>query len=64
MPLSQYVYFALISSRTTAQEITAWLGIEPDETTVRGSRRADSPTLPVTHRWKVVCREPGLRLTS
>ncbi|MEU6493855.1 DUF4279 domain-containing protein [Streptomyces sp. NPDC046984] len=60
MPLRQYVYFALSSSRTTAQEMTAWLGIEPDETTVRGSRRADSPPLPVTHRWKVVCREPGL----
>ncbi|MEU1196819.1 DUF4279 domain-containing protein [Streptomyces sp. NPDC005813] len=62
MPLHQYVYFALTSNSTTAQEITAWLGIEPDETTVRGSRRTGPPTLPASHRWKIVCRDPGLRV--
>ncbi|MFD9461971.1 DUF4279 domain-containing protein [Streptomyces sp. NPDC060027] len=62
MPLRQYAYFALTSHRTSAQEITAWLGIEPDETTVRGSRSAESPTVPVAHRWKIVCRDPGLRV--
>ncbi|MCX5008846.1 DUF4279 domain-containing protein [Streptomyces sp. NBC_00638] len=62
MPLRQYVYFALTSHRTSAQQITEWLGIEPDETTVRGSRSAESPTVPVAHRWKIVCRDPGLRV--
>ncbi|GGY88774.1 DUF4279 domain-containing protein [Streptomyces avidinii] len=61
MPLDQYVYFALSSERTSAQEMTALLGIEPDETTVRGSRRTE-PAIPVCHSWKVVCREPGLRV--
>ncbi|MGW7366060.1 DUF4279 domain-containing protein [Streptomyces sp. NPDC054841] len=61
MPLDQYVYFALSSERTTAQEMTALLRIEPDETTVRASRCAE-PVRPVLHRWKVVCREPGRRV--
>jgi hypothetical protein len=42
--------------------MTAILGFEPDETTVRGSRRTEPEAIPVTHRWKVVCREPGLRV--
>jgi hypothetical protein len=57
--ISQYVYFALRSERTTAHEMTAQLGLEPDEIGVRGSRRADPPR-PVCHTWKVVCRERGL----
>lgn len=61
MPLDQYVYFALSSERTTAQEMTGLLGIQPDETKVRGSRIVQ-PAIPVCHRWKVVCREPGLRV--
>ncbi|WP_406290135.1 DUF4279 domain-containing protein [Embleya sp. NBC_00896] len=61
MPLHQYVYFALRSERTSAHEMTAALGIEPDETTVRGSRIAE-PAIPVCHGWKIVCREPGLRV--
>ncbi|MEV5711705.1 DUF4279 domain-containing protein [Actinoallomurus sp. NPDC052274] len=42
-----------------ATEITARLGIEPDEVTVRGSRLARPPR-PVAHEWRVVCRKPGL----
>jgi hypothetical protein len=38
------------------------LGLEPDETTVRDSRRTESKAIPVQHRWKIVCREPGLRV--
>ncbi|MFI6979138.1 DUF4279 domain-containing protein [Embleya sp. NPDC050154] len=62
MPVNQYVYFALSSRYTTAAEMTAILGLEPDETTVRGSRTTDPKAIPVLHRWKVVCREPGLRV--
>ncbi|MFD7229563.1 DUF4279 domain-containing protein [Streptomyces sp. NPDC059881] len=61
MPLNQYVYFALSSEHTTAQEMAAVLGIEPDETTVRASRVAEPP-MPVCHRWKIACRAPGLRV--
>ncbi|MFI1973709.1 DUF4279 domain-containing protein [Streptomyces wedmorensis] len=61
MPLDQYVYFALSSARTTAQEMTAALGVQPDETKVRGSRIAQ-PAIPGCHAWKIVCREPGLRV--
>ncbi|WP_328426277.1 DUF4279 domain-containing protein [Micromonospora sp. NBC_00389] len=57
--ISQYAYFALSSHRVSAAEITARLGIEPDEISVRGSRHAN-PARPASHRWKVVCRRPGL----
>ena len=60
MPISQYVYFALSSRDTSAAEMTAILGIEPDEISVSGSRIANPRSIPVLHRWKVVCREPGL----
>lgn len=58
MRVLQYVYFALASTRMPAVEITARLGIEPDEVTVRGSRQAEPPH-PAAHKWRVVCREPG-----
>ncbi|MGN9915747.1 DUF4279 domain-containing protein [Micromonospora palomenae] len=59
MIISQYAYFALSSNRVSAAEITARLGVEPDEIVVRGSRRA-SPVRPASHRWKITCRKPGL----
>lgn len=62
MPVNQYVYFALSSCGTSATDIAAILGLEPDETTVRGSRIAAPKPIPVLHRWKIVCREPGLRV--
>lgn len=60
--MSQYVYFALSSKTTTAQEITAFLGMKPDEVTVRGSRLTEPVVRPVLHRWKIVCRDSGLRV--
>jgi hypothetical protein len=59
---TQYVYFALSSERTTADEITRLLGIEPDETKVRASRSTSPVTVPACHRWKIVCRDRGLRV--
>jgi hypothetical protein len=59
MRIRQYAYFALFSRLTSAEQITARLGIEPDEITVRGSRRAE-PAIPVNHSWDIVCREPDL----
>ncbi|MFI1522619.1 DUF4279 domain-containing protein [Kitasatospora cineracea] len=60
MLIRQYAYFGLSSLTMSAAEMTAVLGIEPDEITVRGSRSTGRRVLPVLHRWKVVCREPGL----
>ncbi|MEV1018147.1 DUF4279 domain-containing protein [Micromonospora sp. NPDC049801] len=59
MLVSQYAYLALSSVRVSAAEITSRLGIKPDEVLVRGSRQAD-PVRPTAHRWKIVCRKPGL----
>ncbi len=60
MSLTQYVYFAVSSVGTTADEITQLLGVEPDEVTVRGSLTSSPDTIPFCHCWKIVCREPGL----
>lgn len=60
MPVRQYVHFALFSCETTAAETAAILGLEPDETSVRGSRIPEPNAIPVTHRWMITCREPGL----
>ncbi|MFB7373447.1 DUF4279 domain-containing protein [Streptomyces sp. NPDC056222] len=63
IPLNQYVYFALRSRCITPQEITEALGIEPDETRVHNPRRLPvDPARPFFQSWKVVCREPGLRV--
>ncbi|MFI1067919.1 DUF4279 domain-containing protein [Streptomyces spororaveus] len=62
MSLTQYVYFAISSVGTTADEITQLLGVEPDEVTVRGSLTTSPRIIPFCHCWKVFCREPGLRV--
>lgn len=59
MRIRQYVYFELFSRTTTAQQMTDRLSLSPDEISVMGSRRSD-PAIPVTHAWRLVCREPGL----
>jgi hypothetical protein len=56
--ISQYAYFAVGSARMPAAEIAARIGIDPDETVVRGSRHAH-PARPARHVWRVVCRTPG-----
>ncbi|WFE30990.1 DUF4279 domain-containing protein [Micromonospora sp. WMMD975] len=60
MLISQYAYFALKSTSMTASEITARLGIEPDEAVIRGSRRPADPVIPAAHCWRVVCRTSGM----
>ncbi|MFC7619479.1 DUF4279 domain-containing protein [Microlunatus sp. GCM10028923] len=61
MRIRQYVYLALTSSKLSASQIGQRIGLEPDEVGVLGSRRADPPR-PPRHTWKLVCREPGLRV--
>lgn len=60
MSLTQYVYFAIASVGTTADEITQLLGMEPDKVTVRGSLTTSPPITPFCHCWKIRCCEPGL----
>ncbi|MFJ9775753.1 DUF4279 domain-containing protein [Kitasatospora sp. NPDC101157] len=60
MPLRQYVYFALFSPHVSADEMTSQLAIAPDEVSVRGSRITGPEAIPVSHSWKVVCRDPDL----
>lgn len=60
MFINQYVYFALSSLTMSAADMTAVLRIEPDEITIRGSRFTEPKAVPTLHRWKIVCREPGL----
>ncbi|MDJ0464509.1 DUF4279 domain-containing protein [Streptomyces sp. H27-C3] len=59
MHLDQYVYFALYSKETTADAMTARLGLTPDGTSVRGSEFPEHD-VPRHHRWVVECRDPDL----
>jgi hypothetical protein len=59
--ISQYVSFDLSSDTVTAETVTSRLGIQPDRTSIRGSRRAEPP-IPTRHHWSVRCRERGLRV--
>ncbi|MBX3160029.1 MAG: DUF4279 domain-containing protein [Deltaproteobacteria bacterium] len=54
MRIRQRAYFAVKSDRLSAAEITARLGLGPDESTVRGSRVADPPR-PALHAWTIRC---------
>ena len=56
MKLSQYVYFDLSSDVVTAADITAFLGVEPDELRVRGSNKATPRPVPANHSLSIHCR--------
>jgi hypothetical protein len=62
VPLHQYVYFAFRSPDFSAAEMSEFLGIEPDEVGVRGSRITVPEVIPACHSWKLACREPDLRV--
>ncbi|MFG1838589.1 DUF4279 domain-containing protein [Micromonospora sp. NPDC049175] len=59
MRVHQYAYFSLRSDQLSAREMATRLGMEPDETSVKGSRRANPP-VPRVHSWRVMCRDSGL----
>lgn len=63
MRMNQFVYFTLRSETMSATEITARLGVEPDEITVRGSIQSD-PVRPLGHAWTLIDRTPGLDVES
>jgi hypothetical protein len=58
MKIRQYAYFGFWSDETTASDITARLGIEPDGFLVKGSRVANPPR-PRYHKWRVECDRKG-----
>src|SRR4051812_34951671 len=59
--IRQYVSPVGDSDRLSAVEMAGAIGFDPDEFSVRGSRRPGDPhPVPRSHAWKVVCREPGL----
>ncbi|WP_328650259.1 DUF4279 domain-containing protein [Micromonospora sp. NBC_00330] len=59
MRVHQYVYFSLRSDHLPAREMATRLGTEPDEISVKGSKR-ENPPVPAVHSWRVVCRDSGL----
>ncbi len=59
MRVHQYVYFSLRSDHLPAREMATRLGMEPDEISVRASKR-ESPPVPRVHSWRIVCRDSGL----
>lgn len=59
MRVNQYVYFAVRSGDMTGEQMTARLGVQADETVIRGSRQTEPP-VPVCHVWRVVCRKPDM----
>ncbi|MCX5117886.1 DUF4279 domain-containing protein [Micromonospora sp. NBC_00362] len=59
MRVHQYVYFSLRSDRLPSREMATRLGMEPDEISVKGSKR-ENPPVPAVHSWRVVCRDSGL----
>ena len=59
MRLRQYVYFGLASDVVSPAEITSAVGADPDEISVRGSKRTDPPR-PASHSWMLRCDKPGL----
>lgn len=58
MRMSQYVYFALWSKETSAAEVSAHLGVDCDDATVKASDSADPPR-PGYHSWKISCETAG-----
>lgn len=51
----QFCYFWIASKDVSAEEITEALGMTPDQTKVRGSRRTEPTPVPVDHAWDLVC---------
>ena len=57
MQIRQYVYFSIGSETITADEMTNWLGLQPDRATVRGSKRTEPTLIPIWHGWRIYAAE-------
>jgi Domain of unknown function (DUF4279) len=57
--IKQYVHFDVFSKQMTAEEMTARIGLEPDQVYVLGARRQHHRLVPVNHIWSVTCAHGG-----
>ena len=57
--VQQYCYFWLASEVIPPDEITRRIGLAPDRTAVRGSRRTSPRVVPPTHSWEIRCDMHG-----
>jgi hypothetical protein len=57
--VQQYCYFWIASEVVSAVEITRAVGLAPDQTSVRGSRRMTPSPVPVEHSWEIRCERHG-----
>jgi hypothetical protein len=67
LKLKQYSNFTVWSQTLTPDELTKLLGVEPDETRVRGSRWPEASgrkPVPRSHMWTVACRDGKLNVTD
>lgn len=62
MRIKQYVHFHVFSKQMTAVEMTARIGMDPDEVHVLGADRQHPRPVPVVHAWQVVCADRGRNL--
>lgn len=62
MQMRQYVYFAIDSGTVAVAEITAALGIAPDQVSVRGSKSMSPRPVPITHSWQIRCANTAQRI--
>ncbi len=53
---SSSAYFAVFSESVSAADMTRRIGMEPDRSTVRGSRFASPTVVPRTHAWDLLPR--------
>ena len=53
MRVRQYVYFGIASEALTPDAISAAVGLQPDESRPKGSRRPGPPPIPRRHLWKL-----------
>lgn len=61
MGVNQYVYLALRSNDLSADQMAERLGMAPDERVTRGARSTEPP-VPAAHVWRLVCRQPHMRI--
>ena len=57
MRMRQYAYFSISSQTMSADQMATRIGLVPDKTTIRGSKRADAIIVPAEHSWCIYAAE-------
>lgn len=58
--IRQYSYFAVSSQTMSADDMSARIGLQPDQKRRRGSCRAEPTVVPLQHSWMVCADQPGV----